>query len=59
MEKNKQDKNTVLVELTEENEQRLEVLTKEIERFVTIDKPPKVELKPKCKKCAFYDYCFI
>ena len=59
LEKNKQDKKTVLVELTEEYEQQLEALINEIENFVTMDKPPQEELKPKCKKCAFYDYCFI
>lgn len=59
IEKNKQDKKTVLVELTDENVQILEAKIKEIENFLTMYKPPKEELKPKCKKCAFYEYCFI
>jgi len=59
LEKNKQDKKTILVELTEEYEKQLDILTKEIESFVTMDKPPHPEFKPKCKKCAFYEYCFI
>lgn len=59
LEKNKQDKKIVLVELNEEYEKQLEVLIKEIESFITMDKPPQLEFKPKCKKCAFYEYCFI
>lgn len=59
LEKNKQDKKNVLIELTEEYEQRLVVLIKEIETFIEMDKPPRLEFKSKCKKCAFYEYCFI
>ena len=59
IEKNKQDKKVVIVELTDEYEKQLEVLLEEITAFMESDKPPQSELKPKCKKCAYYDYCFI
>jgi CRISPR-associated exonuclease Cas4 len=59
LEKNKQDKKTVFVELTEEYEEQLEALLVEIEDFIYGDKPPEARLMSKCKKCAYYEYCFI
>jgi len=59
IEKNKQDKKVVIVELTDEYEKQLEDLIEEITVFMATDKPPESELKPKCKKCAYYEYCFI
>lgn len=59
LERNKQDKKIVLVELTKEYEEQLEALIQEIENFITTNEPPRIEMKPKCKKCAFYEYCFI
>ncbi|MDT8719411.1 CRISPR-associated protein Cas4 [Clostridium sp. 19966] len=59
VEKNKQNNKTVIVELTEEDERRLEVLMEEIMEFMQEEKPPIAEFKPKCKKCAYFEYCFI
>jgi len=59
IEKNKQDKKVVIVDLTDEHEKQLEHLIDEITAFMAADKPPKSEFKPKCKKCAYYEYCFI
>ncbi len=59
LEKNKQDKKIVLVELTEEYEFQLENLIKEIKTFIITEQPPQPEFKVKCKKCAFCEYCFI
>ena len=58
-EKNKQDKKTIIVELTYEDEEELNKILKKIEELVTSDKPPKEVWENKCKKCAYYEYCFI
>ncbi|MEQ8198300.1 MAG: CRISPR-associated protein Cas4 [Clostridiaceae bacterium] len=59
MEKKKQDKKSLILELTEDYELQLEELSKEISELISEDKPPELKFMPKCKKCAFYDYCFI
>lgn len=58
-EKNKQDRKVHMVELTAEKEQQLEALEGQIEEFLLIDRAPAVETGPKCKKCAYYEYCFL
>jgi CRISPR-associated exonuclease Cas4 len=59
IEKNKQDKKAVVVELTEESEKQLDDLVVHIEAFIAQERPPESKLEPKCKKCAYYEYCFI
>lgn len=59
VEKNKQDKKVIIIELTEEYEKQLIDLIDEINLFMQDDKPPISEFKSKCKKCAYYEYCFI
>lgn len=59
LEKNKQNKKTIIIELREEEEKQLQKLLEEIDVFTALDKPPQVEFKTKCKKCAYYEYCFI
>lgn len=59
VEKNKTDKKTVYVELTEDNEKQLEVYIKEIENLIQQDNVPECLNKPKCKKCAYYEYCYV
>lgn len=59
IEKNKQDKKIHYVELTQEYEKELNRLLIEIENLLLQPQPPKVEYEPKCKKCAYYEYCFI
>lgn len=58
-EKNKQDKKIVYIDLTEENEQALEEFLSSINNLLEQENPPKEELKKGCKKCAYYEYCFI
>jgi len=58
-EKNKQAKNIIYVKLTEENQRQLEKYIEEIENLITSDKIPEVINSPSCKKCAYYDYCYI
>ena len=59
VEKNKTNKKTIYVELTEENEIQLEVYIKEIEELVYQEEVPECLNKPKCKKCAYYEYCYV
>jgi CRISPR-associated exonuclease Cas4 len=59
IEKNKQDRKTIIIELTEADEKQLDKLMGDISSFTAMDKPPQAEFKVKCKKCAYYEYCFI
>ena len=59
VEKNKTDKKTIILELTKEDEIQLQRYIKEIEDLIARDKIPSILNKPKCKKCAYYEYCYI
>ena len=59
IEKNKSDKKIVIIELDEENEIKLDNYVKEIEELISNDKIPEILNKGKCKKCAYYEYCYI
>ena len=59
IEKNKSDKKIIIIELDEENEIRLGKYVKEIEELIINDKIPETLNKGKCKKCAYYEYCYI
>lgn len=59
VEKNRQDKKIHYVDLDEQNEMQLYKLTDEIEILLEQDFPPEAIQLPKCKKCAYYEYCFI
>jgi len=59
IEKNRQKKKIHYVDLDEVNEKELlEVLSK-IEKLILEEKPPEAVLEKKCKRCAYYEYCFI
>lgn len=58
-EKNKTDKKVVYVELSKENERKLDQYVVEINELIIQDDIPEVINKPKCKKCAYYEYCYI
>jgi len=58
-EKNKQNKKRFEVILDEENEAKIKKIIKEVEELIEQKKPPIAVLKSKCKKCAYYEYCFI
>ena len=58
-EKNKQDKKRIEVILDEDNEKRLLETLKDIENILNKDTPPKPKFENKCKKCAYYEYCFL
>ncbi|XZJ40953.1 CRISPR-associated protein Cas4 [Clostridium perfringens] len=59
IEKNKTKKKTLFIELTEENEKELEDIVKNIEQLILEQEIPNVLNEPKCKKCAYYEYCYI
>ena len=58
IEKNK-SKNTIIVELNEDNLLKLEVIIKEIEELILQPMAPEVISENKCKRCAYFQYCYI
>lgn len=48
-----------IVELDEENEKELLEILHQIEELVQKPTPPTPKFENKCKKCAYYEYCFI
>ena len=47
------------VELTPEDESLIEKTLKDIQKLCAEKYPPKRENYPYCKKCAYYEYCYI
>ena len=58
-EKKKGDKKRYEVVLDEESEKRLLKILGDIKKIVAKLKPPRPVFESKCKKCAYYEYCFI
>ncbi|WP_154889420.1 CRISPR-associated protein Cas4 [Longibaculum muris] len=58
IQKNK-EKKTVIIELDESLENELLLKMDEIKKLINSDKVPEVIEKKQCKKCAYYDYCYI
>lgn len=59
VEKNKKNKKTLFVELTDETELELKKYIEEINKLLSEDKPPECIKKNICKKCAYYEYCYV
>lgn len=59
IEKKKTDKKIIIVELTETIEQQLIEYKKQIEQLLEQDELPAVLNKASCKKCAYYEFCYI
>ena len=59
IEKNKTTKKVIIVELSEENEIKLNKYIDDIENLIISNEIPGVLNKGKCKKCAYYEYCYI
>ena len=52
--------NNIIIEFNEQTKQEIEEKIIEIENTVNQDKIPLgIEDMSKCKKCAYYDYCYI
>jgi len=59
IEKKKQSKKVHFVELDSANEKELLEILADITNLIELPKPPKPKFESKCKKCAYYEYCFI
>lgn len=59
IEKKKQHRKIIYVELTEEIERQLEQLLVEIHDYISGNNITKVLNEKKCHKCAYYEYCYI
>lgn len=59
IEKKKTAKKIIILELTSEIEVILEKHIKAINELLECDKVPLVLAKNSCKKCAYYEYCYI
>lgn len=59
VEKNRQDKKIHYVELDEKSERELLDVLEQIELLINLPAPPPAVYHKKCKKCAYYEYCFI
>lgn len=57
-EKSKNSK-TEIIKLDEQNEKELLNVLENIEKLINEPSPPKPIFENKCKKCAYYEYCFI
>lgn len=58
IQKNK-EKKTVIIELDEQLETELLIKVNEIEKLLKSEQVPGVIEKKHCKKCAYYEYCYI
>lgn len=58
-EKNKKEKITEILILGEQEEQELEHIIKQIDELLVSENVPEPEKKKGCKKCAYYEYCYI
>ena len=57
-EKKKQDKKRIEIILDKENEKRLLEIIDEIKTLLS-NPFPKPKFNSKCKRCAYYEYCFL
>lgn len=46
------------IELTKENEKRVEKILLEIDVILKRTNPPEIEKKSYCSKCAYYEFCY-
>lgn len=59
VEKNKTEKRTVILELTDEIREELKKHIAAIENLIISGEVPPVIEKKHCGKCAYYEYCYI
>lgn len=52
-------RSNIKVELTNDDEEQIKVVLKEIEEISARPTPPDFEKKRICKNCAYHDLCFI
>jgi len=59
VEKNKGNNKILYFQLDEKLENELDTYILEIEKLIEGNEIPQVLNKPQCKKCAYYEYCYI
>lgn len=59
LEKKNQNKKIIILELNDDIEKELEKNIEDIKFMLSRDELPAVINKASCKKCAYYDYCYI
>lgn len=47
------------VNLTEEDKEKIKSAISEIEKILQSKVPPSVINKPYCKKCSYYEFCYV
>lgn len=52
-------KQSVDIDLTDKDEEHIEKILKEIKEIVNMSIPPVLEKKGICKKCAYFELCYI
>lgn len=53
------EKRNEIVELDEKSEAEIEKTLVDINSILNKDKPPKIAKFPYCKKCSYYQFCFV
>ncbi|MGC8870279.1 MAG: CRISPR-associated protein Cas4 [Brevinematia bacterium] len=48
-----------IIELTLEDERKVEDALYRVGEIIKMEKPPSVVKKSYCKKCAYYEFCFV
>lgn len=56
---NREGKKSEIIKLDDENTKKLDNCVKEIENLLKQERVPDIERDRKCKKCAYYDYCYL
>lgn len=59
IEKNKTKSKILYTELTKEKVEELEIYINGIENLLMSNVIPETINLPKCKKCAYYEYCYV
>jgi len=54
----KESKKSIEVILGDEERKNIEMIVRDIERLLESEEIPPVINKPKCKKCAYYEFCY-
>lgn len=52
-------KKNLFVELSNEDEETMETILDEIKRLIKAEYPPALAKQAICKKCAYFDLCYI
>lgn len=59
IEKNNQEKTYHTLDWNENTRNEMQELICEIEEFLSSENPPIAVMKKGCKRCAYYEYCFL